>query len=92
MEQRKNTNDVAVRDVKVLLSREECALSTGQYRQGNDAALKDAQKVPSREAFVLSMEQKSNNAALKDVQINPNEEECVRDTVHTAILTKNLLL
>ena len=41
MEQMSNINDAAVRDVQILLSREECASNMGQ--RPNDAALKDAQ-------------------------------------------------
>ena len=46
----------------------------------------------SKEECALGMVQRSSYAALKDVQINPSEEEYVGDTVHTAILTKNLQL
>jgi len=39
MEQR--SNDATVKDVQILLRKEECALSMGQ--RSNDAAVKDAQ-------------------------------------------------
>jgi hypothetical protein len=57
----------------------------------NDAALKDAKTLPSREECVSNMEQSLNDAALKDAQINPNGEDYAGDTVHTATNTKKNL-
>jgi hypothetical protein len=54
--------------------------------------VRDANVSFRKEGCALSMEQRSNDAALKDAQIIPNEEEFVRDTVHTATVTKNLQL
>jgi hypothetical protein len=90
MGQRENTNDAALKDAPVWLSREECASSMVQ--RSNDAAAKDAGTKLLEEEFALGMEQKSNGAAAKDAQIIPNEEEYVGDTVHTATITMNLQL
>ena len=54
--------------------------------------VKDVQILLSMEDCALGMEQRSRYAELKGAQINPNEEECARDTVHTAIALMNLLL
>ena len=43
MEQRFSTNDAAVKDVRIMLRKEECALSMEQRESTNDAAVKDAQ-------------------------------------------------
>jgi hypothetical protein len=43
MGQRLNIKDAAVMDAQTFQSREECALSTGQHGQRNDAAVKGAQ-------------------------------------------------
>ena len=64
-------------------------------QRSNDAAVMDAQNKLKREEYALGTEQKlfsENDAELKAAQINPTEEEYARDTVHTAILTKNLQL
>ena len=37
-----NTNDAAVKDAQIKLSKEECALGMGQSRNANDAAVMDA--------------------------------------------------
>jgi hypothetical protein len=55
-------------------SREECARGMGH--RSNDAAVKDAQIMPSKEECALNMVQKSNVAAVKDAHYMFRKEEC----------------
>jgi hypothetical protein len=56
---------------------EECALSMGQRRNSNDAAVKDAQVLLGREECAGSMVQSANYATVKDAPIKLRREECV---------------
>ena len=64
------SNDAAVKDVKIKLRREECALGMGQ--SSNDAAVKDVQIKLRREDCASSTGQRLNtkdaDAAVKDAQ------------------------
>eukprot|EP00985_Skeletonema_marinoi_P022638 scaffold14563_cov71-Skeletonema_marinoi.AAC.3 len=55
-------------------------------QRSNDAAVKDAQMVLSKEERVSGMVQRLNYVAAKDVQTKSSEEECcVSGTGHIAI-------
>ena len=59
------SNDAAVKDVRIILKKEECAL--GMEHSAKDAAVKDAQMKRRKEGCVLGMGQRSF-AAEKDAQ------------------------
>jgi hypothetical protein len=65
-----------LRDVQIMLKKEECALGMEQRSHGNNAAVKDVQNKPKKEEFVLATEQSSNAAAAKDAQTMLLKEEC----------------
>ena len=90
MEQRRS--DAAVKDARIMSSKEECAVGMGQ--SSNNAALKDARTKSSKEECAVDMEQRSSasDAAVKDVQTLSSEEECALSMGQMAILLTNLLL
>jgi hypothetical protein len=67
MEQKSNV--AAMKDVLILLSKEECALGMGQKsnESSNDAAVMGAQIKLRKEEFALGMGQRSNYASVEDV-------------------------
>ena len=88
MEQR--SNDAVKKGARLLLKKEECALSMEQ--RGNFAAAKGAQIKSSKEEYALGMEQRSNYAALMDARIKSSKEEYALGMEQTALQTTNLLL
>ena len=90
MEQR--SNDVEVKDVQIMLRKEECVGGMGQRSSRKIAAPKDAPTKLKREESARGMEQKSRNAAVKDATIESDVEECARGMEQAALFTTRPLL
>ena len=70
------SNYAALKDVRTLLRKEECALGMGQREQRRNANMMDAQTKPSKEECARGTGQKEIDAAAKDAQIKSSKEEC----------------
>ena len=63
-----------MKDAQIMLSMEECALSTERHGQRRSAAAMDAQTKLSMEECACDMEQSADYAALKAAQIKSSKE------------------
>ena len=67
----------AMKDVPIMLRKEECVGDMVQRSLLSAAAMKDATTTYRKEEYVLDMVQRSSSAVMKDVPITPSKVEFV---------------